>query len=331
MSITPSPSLPLPYKNRRGWLIAFGVIEILMGLGCLLLATFMMLVFLRFWTSPATHAQSPGTLVAGESVYILAAAFFFLAGTGSIQCKNWARILMLIASGFWLVLGVFIGGIVAFMVPKMMQAQHNVPPGTERAVMAVMISMVVLLGILLPVVFLIFYSRKSVKATCLARNSAQAAAPAAAPAPSAGFPLPLIILMVWEALGTLGVFSLLTFHVTVVFGWAVHGGPMLVLVLAHSVLSAAAAWFVYKRRLIGWHIALWKAGFWGASTVVTLTSHNLDKVFSQVLVKPEQRQVLQMFPHFMQWVLAGSILTMAAYLVLVVYCRKFFDPPNAAS
>lgn len=173
-------SLPAPpastCPDRHGWIIAFGVIEILMGLFCLLLAAFVSLFFLRAQNAGQIpgHASTAG-MVLGGGLYLLFAAFFFAGAIGSFLTKNWARLLMVIGSGVWLAFGLIGVVTVIFVVPKVMATRAGMPPGAEHMVMGIAIGMEAVFGILLPLGFLIFYSRKSVKATFLARRAARAA------------------------------------------------------------------------------------------------------------------------------------------------------------
>src|SRR5208337_1108053 len=127
--------------------------------------------------------------------YGLLAAVFFTSGIGSIRCKNWARILMLVVSGLWLAFGLIGTLVMALIVPTVMQQQpgkHH--PGLEHAAIAVMIAFSTVIMVLLPAIFLFFYSRKSVRATCLAQQGTQAVTPAAGGIPAPGLPVPLVIL-----------------------------------------------------------------------------------------------------------------------------------------
>jgi hypothetical protein len=97
-------AVPPPYTSRRGWLIAFGVIEILIACLFLLVILFSAFAFLgpaaaKIPPSPMPMSR-PALMVLVGLQYGLMAAVFFIGGMGSIRCKNWARILMLVVSGF---------------------------------------------------------------------------------------------------------------------------------------------------------------------------------------------------------------------------------------
>jgi hypothetical protein len=331
-AIPESPALP--YKDRGGWLIAFGIIEILLAALSLLLGTFA-LIGSMFSSRPQVAGIPAGVHAAGVVItvgfYLVIAAFFLVAGIGSIQRRNWARILMLIGSALWLTFGVLGTLFFLFVLPKIMAAHGAVPPGAqhvERVVMGVMVLVAIVFGILLPVTFLIFYTRKSVRATCLAHGAAQAEAGDS----SRTLTVPVIIMVVWEALSALSLlFTLiLPMHIACFFGYIVRGWTTVALMLVFSGLSAAAAWLIYKMRLAGWTIAFWKLLFFGSSAVVSLASGSMSRLFIEVGQASGQAQFAQFFPHFIEFAMGGSLIVCAAYLVLLIYSRKYFLPATSS-
>ena len=91
-----SPDLPLqtpaPFKSRRGWLIVFGVIEILIA-GSFLLLLALMLVGLLTLSHSSRPVGTPELSVAGAVFAVLfyggLGVLFLMLGVGSIKCKNW--------------------------------------------------------------------------------------------------------------------------------------------------------------------------------------------------------------------------------------------------
>ncbi|HUZ47523.1 MAG TPA: hypothetical protein VMW54_12880 [Terriglobia bacterium] len=313
-------SSSLPYPDRRGWIITAGVIEILIGLGFLLLAASMAILPLRTH-APGRVPPSVAAILVAVGVYVVIAACFFVAGTGSVLRKNWARIMMLIGSGLWLLFGLM-GSLISFlMLPRMLEMRRAVPPGAHHQAIAFVISIEVILGILLPLGFLIFYTRKSVKATFL---DATAAAPQ-----SASFPIPLAIVAIFEALGISAVLLLLVRPVTVAFGFIVHGWKAVLIGLAYSVFSGMAAWLIYKRRLAGWNIAFIKALVAGGSMALSISIQNTADLMAQTGWQPQQPRMAQWFPQMMHAVFIGTAFWIGAYVLFLIYTRKFFfaKPP----
>jgi hypothetical protein len=324
---------PVPYKNRRGWLIAFGVVEILMGCGFLLLILLSAFAFL----GPAAAKMPPNAMAAGpmsKSVllamvgiqYGMMAAVFFIAGIGSIRCKNWARIMMLVVSGFWLGIGLISVLVVAFLVPTIMRQQTgNIDSSVQHTIMAGLIIFMTAIMVVLPAIFLVFYSRKSVKATCQGNKGLIDTAPAAA---STGLPIPLVILGVWQGMGVFSVFAALIMPVTFFFGFVVRGAGAILILLGYSVLSGYASWSIFHQRLIGWKICLFAAAFGTVSLVISFARYpDLMKFYEQMGLHSQNLQIYEQFPQLLTFMWVSIIVGLTAFMVFVLYTRRYF-PPN---
>lgn len=323
---------PAPFKNRRGWLIAFGVVEIVIAC-CFLLFIPLVLISLSIANRQHLPEQPPGqAAIVAMSVVIYGglAALFFTAGIGSIKCKNWARITMLIVSGFWLFTGVISTLFMVLMFPKIMEQQGKMPPQTQQGVFVVMIVFIVVLMVLLPTVFLAFYSLKSVKATCLVSGAGEGAITLTGEHAAAQAPISVILLAVWECLGVLGVLGLLTVKAAVVFGIVVPGLGAVLLMTAHAALSVFAAWLIYRRDFVGWTISLVKNLFWIASWLVTLSRRDLVEVYREMGFTEQQLQSFYQLPHLQSMVIVLSCVGFAAYLILILYTKKYFSRAGRA-
>jgi hypothetical protein len=185
--------------------------------------------------------------------------------------------------------------------------------------------------VLLPGIFLFFYSRKSVKATCLAQSAAQATTPVKGASPAHGLPVPLVILGVWQALGVSTVLITLFLPVAIVFGVILHGAAAVLIFLTYSVLSGYAAWSIFRQKLIGWQIALLNAGFWTISMVVTCLRHpDLLQLYREMGFNDQTLRIYEQFPHFLSVVWVGTIVMMSVLLVFILYTRKFFPTEERA-
>lgn len=320
-------------KNRRGWLRAFGVAEFLLGLAFLLLAVLTLAGSLLVSDSMASETRAPISSVAvvGVGLYTAVALFFFVVGVGTFQCRNWARIVMLVASGFALLFGV-LGLLMFFLVfPKVMESQGGMPAATRHLVFVIMIWTYVLFGILLPLVCLVFYTREGVKATCLNRSVAPQRAAGIRAAGLGELPAAVVVLTVCEGLGAAAVLGVLVAPVAIVFGFMIHGWKAAVVMLAHSALSGTAAWLIFRQNPVGWTIATVKTLVWGASTLVTLATFDAAKALSRSVLTPEERRLLQRFPQFLQIFSVISLVFVAAYLSYLAYARRFFVQRRTAS
>jgi hypothetical protein len=279
----------------------------------------------------ATSPISPGVIMILVGLqYGLLAAVFITGGIGSIRCRNWARILMLVVSCLWLGFGLLGTLMTAFILPAIMRQQPgNLLPGFQRAFMAGMIAVETVFMVLLPAIFLFFYSRKSVRATCLAQKVAQDSTPTAGGMPAPGLPVPLGILGVLQALGALSVFAFLFMRVTLVFGVILHGAAAFLVLLTFSVLSGYAAWATFRQKFIGWKIALF---FWGFGLINTLVTwvHQPDllRLYREMGFNDKMVRIYEQFPQLLSVFWVGPIVGITAFLVFLLYTRKFFLKEN---
>src|SRR5258708_30551194 len=96
------PAAP-SFKDRRGWLVAFGVVEILIACFFLLVLALMMIVIPAMPMPPGQPTLPRGMFaLVGLLFYGPLAAIFLIVGIGSIRTRNWARIAMMVLSSLWL-------------------------------------------------------------------------------------------------------------------------------------------------------------------------------------------------------------------------------------
>ncbi|PYX94141.1 MAG: hypothetical protein DMG67_02255 [Acidobacteria bacterium] len=362
------PPLPGPaYKDRRGWLIAFGIVEILIACFFLLMCCFMALVIPNMPRQPAQPEVPSGLFLVMAAFYGIMAAIFAAASIGSIRCRNWARILMIVLSSLWLAFGVL--GTVGFIVvmPMILRQQETIlrqnpavgaaqlPPNFMTIVMAITIVFQVFVMVLLPLIFLIFYTRKNVKATCLAlaapaTSSTYSATPlspgapayasaatSGAPAVSAaakGLPVPIVIAIVCFLVWCLSKLFALWLPITLLFGVTLRGVAARLVVLAFALVDLYCAWNFYKLRLRGWWVAIGFFVFSLLSGIVTLIRVDLrsfyDEVYRQMGMNPQQVSpyALGFDPRSMHFLMALGWLIWGAFFVFLVYTKRYF-PANS--
>ena len=176
----------------------------------------------------------------------------------------------------------------------------------------------------LPTVFLVFYSLKSVRATCLMSTAGQGATTLTAEHGAAQVPISIILLVLWECLGITGVFGLLMVRATVIFGIVVPGLGAVVLLTTIAALSAIAAWLIYRRQFLGWAISLGKYLFSVASWAVTLWHIDLIDLYRKMGFTEQQLQSMNQLPHLQSVVIVFTFAVFVAYLILILYTKKYF-------
>jgi len=307
------PQIP-SYKSRRGWLIFFGVVEILIACVCLLLVVGTLLL-------PETPVAtgSPVSLTSLKVLNIVlyggVAVMFLVIGVGSIRCKNWARLAMIGVSGLWLTTGL-IGAAFSFVLFPVIRQQSKLPPELEGTVIAVLAATLGFGFVLMPAVFLIFYSLKSVKATCSGPISSSGAASPGRVA--------VIVLAVLEGLGGLAIVSFVWVRVIVLFGVVLHGFPAFLVLLAHSIASGFAVWLILQRKFTGWLLALLKNILWMVSSVLTLARYDISQLSREMGFDEKQLQVFQQFPQMQTLTWIMTLASLGATVIFIWSTRRFF-------
>ena len=342
---TPQTFAPLPYKDRRGWLIGFGIVQILIACFFLLMAAFMAFAISAM---PRTDPAPPIALLYGVSLmYVGAAALFLTTGIGSIRAKNWARITILVLSWFWLITGVFSVLMFALIMPaiirqqqSIMQQQSGARPLPEHFMSIFMVIMLVVEGvtmILLPLVFILFYSNKNVRATCAATGVASPPYDGTniVPAPVAvstkpSLPLPMIILVVWFAFAALSsAITALWIPIAGVMGQVLHGAAAHALLAAYALIGAYCAWSFYKLKTEGWWVAVLWYGLSACSAFVSALRLDPLAIQRQAgLMTPESEKMFQALPHFFSVIQFGSAALTLLLFVFILWTRRYF--PRAA-
>ncbi len=124
---SPAPPVMPDFKDRRTGLITFGILEILLGVLCVLLSGLMVLSQVMLSRTTATPLNWQMILPA-IFMYLGIAVVFVWLGIGSIQCRGWARALMLIIAWIWLCVGIVMVPVMAVMMPRILS---YAPPGGQ--------------------------------------------------------------------------------------------------------------------------------------------------------------------------------------------------------
>lgn len=314
---------PRPYKNRRGWLIAFGIFEILIGCVLLLLIALMYFGLRHAPPNAAPPADAATGMVMVAVMYGTLAILFVIVGIGNVQLKRWARITMLVVSWCWLAIGVLGTAMVAFLMPVILQttgqqSSSPMPAGVDKVVRIVMFSAMAVFLILLPAIFLLFYNGKNVKATVNDVSNSGPAGPRK--------PVTVIVATVWFALGALTVLVVFQRPALPLFGLIVVGWGARLTAAVSSVISGWLAWNLYRQRAIAWRLAVaWISCNW-ASLLVTLSRLNLIEMYRRMGYS--EAEVTRMMPFVSYGVYFGWALGVAFFIFLIAI-RKQFNEPRA--
>jgi len=218
-------------------------------------------------------------------------------------------------------------------------------------VMMVTIIFQVFIMVLLPLIFLIFYTRRNVKATCEmlsapASPSAYAATslpPGAAtytPEPASGatvatsaakgLPVPIILSIIWFSFVALScLVTAMWLPLTALFGVKIEGLAARLVLLAFAGANAYCAWSFYKLKVAGWWAALGLFVFLlvsGIFNVIRLNPLSLAEDFYRRMgVDPQQMRIYTVDPHTMKVFSVMGLLIQVAFCALILYTKPYFQ------
>jgi hypothetical protein len=236
-----------PFKDRSAGLVGFGFLEICIALGCLIPIAWLALFYLANYLTynPKVHgAMSPENawLFVAPVLFCTATAVFFTCmGVGSMLERRWAGPLMLITSWIWLYSGVLCSAYVVFIERE----------GGRPGVLG-------LFGywfILVPALFVLFYSSRNVKATLAARD------------PKLRWtdrcPTPVLGVAFMLVLGAACLLAFAPFGRPTAFGKVLTGSPAVTFYLALAAVFLSIAVAIYQLRSWAWWalLGLCTAGF----------------------------------------------------------------------
>ncbi len=316
---------PASYKDRRAGLIAFGVLEILLGCVSLLMMaamTFAMVVLPRLDDALSRQALDARTIVPSMAIYGIAAASLIWLGIGSILCRRWARTLIVIGS--WsAVLGGILGIVFSILFARDILTRAGANAIATFALIFTAIIMTIFF-IVLPTLMGLFYESRNVIATCEARD------------PHLRWtdrcPMPVLATSLWLVLGSLSCLLMPVSYQSVMpwFGSLLSGTPATLTILALMAIGFYLAWGMYRLQMASWWIAL--IGFTILSTSATITFLRVDVFeFYRLMGYPaEQLELLRSMKFFSTKIIVGwMVICYVLLLIFLVWIRKYFRKENA--
>ena len=326
MSTAQPPTTTPVYPDRSTRLMLFGVLQVLLGCICGLMAV-MMVVFSSLGPMPKTPqgpAMNAQMMIPGMVFYFLLAVALIWLGIGLIRARRWAWTLTIVLSWMWLVIGVVSFVSFLFVAGPMMSAsiaqQGKIPPEAIMAMRIVSGAVLACIYILLPAVFLVFCHHESVRATCQRRD------------PKIPWtdrcPMPVLVLSILMALSVVSMFSVLAYGcVMPLFGVFISGAAGAVVVLLMALVMAYLAWGTYRLQMAAWWgtLLLWIAGT--VNMAVTFSQAGLMEMYEKMGMPAAQLEmmrksgVVETMSHWGPWM---GILGGIAWLGYLLYVRRYF-------
>jgi hypothetical protein len=309
---------PNDHRDRSLGLILFGVVEILIALGCAALIP-LTLVAGRLTPGMDTRMVLPSLVL-----YAAMAAIFLTLGIGSIRTRIWAQALTLSISWVWLITGVATMLLTWIALPGLwldLAASAGLEGGAAQMVALAVNLLLSSIYILLPGAFVLFYRSPDVIATCRARDPR--------PGWAGRCPQRLLALAAAYALGGISLIAVPAYNfVFPLFGLLLTGAAGAVCWAVVLVLSGALAFGTCRGEPWAWWTAIVAAIAAAVSSVASFAFKDPETVFEAMALPADQLMIMEPLWPREPWIqivfwlaVWGSLI---AYLFVV---RPLFNPP----
>ena len=319
------PTTALP--DRKVGLILFGIFQTVLGCLCGLMGLMMIGMLLLGPMAEAKQAEmmNARTMIPGVAFYFVLAVGLVWLGIGSMLARRWAWTLTVVLSWLWLIMGVFCSlGFILFgrsMMSASMAQNDNVPPQMMLVMYIVMAAFMACVYILLPALFLLFYHRASVRATCERRD------------PKVRWtdrcPMPVLALSIMLAMSVLCMpMSLASGFGMPLFGVPITGLAGVIVILLMTLVLAYLAWGTYRLRMVAWWGAILVMILGTLNAVVTFSRMGLMEMYEKMGIPPAQLEMIResgMVEAMSQWgPWLGPLVGGVVWLGYLLYVRRYF-------
>ena len=332
IEILPISPVATGYKDRSTGLTLFGVATILLGGLCALLVPTM--VFGQAMQEKVTGIPpNYAAILPAAGMYGMMAVLMVWLGYGSIMARRWARTLLLVFAGSWLLMGVVSLAFMAILVPQLMDTiRQSMPPGQPPlpdAVLAMamgfMFLVMAVIFLVLPGIWTLFYRSPHVKATCEARDPVERWTDRCPPT--------VLTISVWLALGVPMLLLIpVAYHgVVPFFGVFLTGVPGSLFSLLFAAVMAYSAWAVYRLDPKGWWVTLLSFTVLLVSVALTYARQDLVEMYRLMGMTGPQLDQVRAFgkigqPIMIGWAVVMEVLLVVSLLVVKKHFAKRVDP-----
>ena len=315
------------FKHRKTGLVVFGILQIIFGGICALMVPLMILGMIASTTlkDSSTMSINAKMMIPGLLFYILLAVWFIWIGIGSIKARRWARALLLVSSWLWLISG--IGGLILMLVfmPDMynQMAQGGQMPKEMAVIMKyAMLGFMAVVYVIIPGMFVLFYGRKNVKATCEFRD------------PKVRWtdkcPLPVLAVSLMYGFWA-GSMLLMGFYGWAIpfFGRILSGVTGAGMALVGILLLGYVAWGTYRLRIKAWWCAVLVIIGWAISTGITFSRVSVWDFYEKMNFPEQQLEIMKQcgMPPISAMALFFGVWVVG-FLGYLLYTRRYFLLPS---
>ncbi len=326
----PSPEALLPppalaWRDRSTASLLFGIFVVALGFCCLGMVAAMGIGIGAASALPTGRGISLRSAIPAATIYLVFAGFLFSTGIGSMMLRRWARALLAALSWIWLGSGALALLFVFAILPKFSTAMAAaVPPGQVAPPMGLMVgcmlAAVILIYIAVPLPLALFYNGRNVRATFEAKDR---------PRWTDRLPTPLLGLFIVLAFSTASVLALPWYGSIPALGRILTGTSALLFSLIFAAVTGAGTWWVWRRSILGWWVAVALWAFGAISALWTFTGKiDWNAYYAQMGMNEQQTRMTAAFSPDALFaspvVRAIILLTWIGIGVLLVWLRKFF-------
>lgn len=314
------------YKDRSAGLICFGILLIVMGLLCVLLAAFS--GFSMWMTMKVGGGASPYIrpmmLAVVVGMYTSLAVILVWLGIGSLLYRRWAAALVHVLSLLSLISG-SLGLVAAGMAMAPMRDSLAGTGGSATFVTLTLIFtllFMVFVYVIIPGALWLFYRSPHVHATCAARDPRERWTDRC--------PRPVLLAVVAMSVFGVNTINTLAYPVAPFFGRLLTGGTAVALQAGGGALLMVGALLLYRLRMAGWWIASLVLLFWTVSVLVTFQMVEPRAWFDAMGVSMDARAQPFMTMGFGRQ--SGAVTAIWACVAggFLLYLKKYLTPPRDA-
>ncbi|MBN2578201.1 MAG: hypothetical protein JXB10_04350 [Pirellulales bacterium] len=314
------------FRDQRVGLIIFGILQILIGCIFGLMAPLIVLsAMIPQMGAAQGEAMGLRMMIPSLFIYLVLAGAFIWLGIGSIRARRWAWTLTVVLSWMWLVIGVFSLLILICFMPMMwasieQQEQARMPP---EMILGMQIFTGAIFGciyLLLPAVFLLFYQRSSVYATCQRRDLQIRWTDRC--------PMPVLALSLILGYSAISLFSLAAYGFVIpFFGVLISGLPGAIVVLMLIFANAYLAWENYRLKIAAWWGTLLLWIVMSLSSFLTFSRVNLMDMYEKMGIPKSQLEMIHKFG-VAEWTSGPMFWLISIFGVMTIcyllYVRRYF-------
>ncbi len=322
----------ISFKDRKGGLVFFGILQILLGVFSILLLGLSVLgvIMTRISGTAAGQAMNLKMMFPSFFMYAVGAVVFIWLGIGSITAKRWARAMTLILSIIWLAIGVLAFGFEAYLMPKLLSGMqvegHRMPESSAAVATFFILGFIFFLFVVLPAAFTLFFRSPHVKATCEQRDPK--------PRWTDRRPLPVLGLSLMLYAGAASMLFMIAYPALPFLGTLLTGLPLIAYSVIVSAILLYLARSVYNLKTAGWTgtLILSILGYVAGA----VTSFKMDMIEYYKALGYSDLAITQMRLAEM-WQIIGirtivvpmMIISLVVWIGYLLYVRRFFvDVPQ---